>query len=30
MRAWYNPNLETRWNMIPSLIGTLTMMQTLL
>jgi ABC-2 type transport system permease protein len=29
-RAWYNPNLETRWNMIPSLIGTLTMMQTLL
>jgi ABC-2 type transport system permease protein len=29
-RAWYNPNLETRWNMIPSLIGTLTMMQVLL
>jgi ABC-2 type transport system permease protein len=29
-RAWYNPNLETRWSMIPSLIGTLTMMQTLL
>jgi ABC-2 type transport system permease protein len=29
MRAWYNPNLETRWSMIPSLIGTLTMMQTL-
>jgi ABC-2 type transport system permease protein len=29
-RAWYNPNLETRWNMIPGLIGTLTMMQTLL
>jgi ABC-2 type transport system permease protein len=29
-RAWYNPNLETRWAMIPSLIGTLTMMQTLL
>jgi ABC-2 type transport system permease protein len=28
-RAWYNPNLETRWSMIPSLIGTLTMMQTL-
>ena len=23
-RAWYNPNLETRWNMIPGLIGTLT------
>ena len=30
VRAWYNPNLETRWNMIPGLIGTLTMMQTLL
>jgi ABC-2 type transport system permease protein len=29
-RAWYNPNLETRWNMIPSLVGTLTMIQTLL
>ena len=29
-RAWYNPNLETRWHMIPSLIGTLTMLQTLL
>jgi ABC-2 type transport system permease protein len=29
-RAWYNPNLETRWHMIPSLIGTLTMMQVLL
>ena len=30
MRAWYNPTLETRWNMIPSLIGTLTMLQTLM
>jgi ABC-2 type transport system permease protein len=30
LRAWYNPNLETRWNMIPSLIGTLTLIQTLL
>jgi len=30
VRAWYNPNLETRWHMIPSLIGTLTMLQTLL
>ena len=30
IRAWYNPNLETRWNMIPSLIGTLTMIQTLI
>jgi ABC-2 type transport system permease protein len=29
-RAWFNPNLETRWSMIPSLIGTLTMLQTLL
>jgi ABC-2 type transport system permease protein len=29
-RAWYNPNLETRWNMIPGLIGTLTMMEVLL
>jgi ABC-2 type transport system permease protein len=29
-RAWYNPNLETRWNMIPGLLGTLTMLQTLL
>jgi pyoluteorin transport system permease protein len=28
-RAWYNPNLETRWNIIPGLIGTLTMLQTL-
>ncbi len=27
-RAWYNPNLETRWTMIPSLIGMLTMLQT--
>ena len=29
-RAWYNPNLETRWHMIPALIGTLTFIQTLL
>lgn len=29
-RAWYNPNLETRWSMVPSLIGTLTLLQTLL
>jgi ABC-2 type transport system permease protein len=29
-RAWYNPNLITRWHMIPSLIGTLTLLQTLL
>jgi ABC-2 type transport system permease protein len=30
MRAWYNANLETRWYMIPALIGTLTFLQTLL
>ena len=29
-RAWYNPNLDTRWNMIPGLIGQLAMFQTLL
>jgi len=29
-RAWYNTNLETRWHMIPALIGTLTLLQTLL
>ena len=29
-RAWYNPNLETRWIMIPSLIGTITMMMTMI
>ena len=27
-RAWYNPQLETRWNMIPGMIGTLTLLQT--
>jgi len=30
MRAWYNANLETRWFMVPALIGTLTFLQTLL
>jgi ABC-2 type transport system permease protein len=30
MRAWYNANLETRWFMVPALIGTLTFVQTLL
>jgi ABC-2 type transport system permease protein len=30
MRAWYNPNLETRWYMLPSLIGTLTFIQVLM
>jgi ABC-2 type transport system permease protein len=29
-RAWYNPSLETRWNMIPSMIGTITMMMTMM
>jgi len=29
-RAWYNPNLETRWNMIPGIIGTLTLIQTMM
>jgi ABC-2 type transport system permease protein len=30
IRAWYNPNLETRWSMVPALVGTLTLLQTLL
>lgn len=30
MRAWYNPWLETRWTMIPSLIGTITLIQTMM
>jgi ABC-2 type transport system permease protein len=30
VRSWFNPNLITRWSMIPSLIGTLTMLQTLI
>jgi ABC-2 type transport system permease protein len=30
IRSWYNSNLESRWSMIPSLIGTLTMMGTLM
>lgn len=29
-RAWFNPNLETRWNMLPGMIGTLTLLQTML
>jgi ABC-2 type transport system permease protein len=29
-RAWFNPNLETRWNFMPALIATLSMLQTLL
>lgn len=30
IRAWYNPNLVTRWFMVPSLIGVLTLLQMLL
>jgi ABC-2 type transport system permease protein len=29
-RSWYNPNLDSSWGMIPSLIGTLTMMGTMM
>jgi ABC-2 type transport system permease protein len=29
-RSWYNPNLDSRWGMIPSLIGTLTLMGTMM
>ena len=29
-RAWFNPNLESRWNMMPAMIGALSMLQTLL
>ena len=29
-RAWFNPNLETRWNFMPALVATLSMLQTLL
>jgi ABC-2 type transport system permease protein len=29
-RSWYNPNLESRWNVMPALIATLSMIQTLL
>ncbi|WP_337170601.1 ABC transporter permease [Gemmatimonas aurantiaca] len=29
-RAWYNPNLESRWNLMPALIAALSMIQTLL
>lgn len=29
-RAWFNPNLESRWNMMPGLIAALSMLQTLL
>lgn len=30
VRAWYNPNLETRWAMVPALIATLSMLQIML
>jgi len=29
-RSWFNPNLETRWNLVPALVGTITMMSTLM
>ena len=29
-RAWFNPNLESRWNIVPALIASLSMIQTLL
>ncbi len=29
-RAWYNPNLESRWFMVPGMIATLTLLQTLI
>jgi ABC-2 type transport system permease protein len=29
-RAWFNPNLETRWNLLPGMIAALSMVQTLL
>ena len=29
-RSWYNPNLESRWNIIPALIASLAFLQTLL
>ena len=29
-RAWFNPNLESRWMLMPAMIATLSMLQTLL
>ena len=29
-RSWYNPNLETRWYMIPGLLGMLVLIQTVI
>ena len=30
VRSWYNPNLETRWNLLPGLVASLSMIQTLM
>lgn len=30
MRAWYNPNLESRWNIMPAMVATLSFLQTLI
>ncbi len=29
-RAWYNPNSDSRWNILPALIATLSLLQTLM
>ena len=29
-RSWYNPNFETRWHMVPGMIATLTLLQTMM
>lgn len=29
-RAWFNPNLESRWQIMPAMIATLSMLQTML
>lgn len=29
-RAWFNPNLETRWNIVPGLIASLSMIQVMM
>ncbi|MCJ2181438.1 ABC transporter permease [Novosphingobium sp. 1949] len=29
-RAWYNPNLQSRWQIVPAMVATLSMLQTLL
>lgn len=29
-RAWFNPNLESRWNIMPALVASLSMLQTML